>query len=91
MTTSHESEKAPMETAVKPSSLAQVAHSQAAKVQGNGADGTGLETRGIHAWFGKHHALADINLKFCRWHSDRTYWSIRLWQVNFHSHNQSHA
>ena len=53
-----------METAVKPSSLAQVASSQAAKVQGNGADGTGLETRGIHAWFGKHHALADINLNF---------------------------
>ena len=64
MTTSHESEKAPMETAVKPSSLAQVANSQAAKVQGNGADGTGLETRGIHAWFGKHHALANINLNF---------------------------
>ena len=64
MTTSHESEKATMETAVKPSSLAQVASSQAAKVQGNGADGTGLETRGIHAWFGKHHALADINLNF---------------------------
>ena len=64
MTTSHESEKATMETAVKPSSLAQVANSQAAKVQGNGADGTGLETRGIHAWFGKHHALANINLNF---------------------------
>jgi len=31
MTTSHESEKAPMETTVKPSSLAQVANSQAAK------------------------------------------------------------
>jgi len=53
-----------METAVKPSSLAQVAHSQAAKVQGNGADGTGLETRGIHAWFGKHHVLSDVSLQF---------------------------
>jgi phosphate transport system ATP-binding protein len=25
---------------------------------------SGLETRGVHAWFGKHHALADISLKF---------------------------
>ena len=26
--------------------------------------GTGLEANGVHAWFGKHHALADINLEF---------------------------
>jgi phosphate transport system ATP-binding protein len=26
--------------------------------------GTGLEARGVHAWFGKHHALADITLDF---------------------------
>ena len=26
--------------------------------------GTGLETNGVHAWFSKHHALADINLEF---------------------------
>jgi phosphate transport system ATP-binding protein len=64
MTTSHESENATMDTAVKPSSLAHVANSQAVKIQGIGAEGTGLETRGIHAWFGKHHALADINLNF---------------------------
>uniref|UniRef100_UPI00404B6A31 phosphate ABC transporter ATP-binding protein n=1 Tax=Candidatus Planktophila sp. TaxID=2175601 RepID=UPI00404B6A31 len=64
MTTSHESEKATMDTAVKPSSLAQVANSQAAKTPSASAEGTGLETRGIHAWFGKHHALADINLNF---------------------------
>jgi len=24
----------------------------------------GLETRGAHAWFGKHHALSDVSLKF---------------------------
>lgn len=24
----------------------------------------GLETRGVHAWFGKHHALRDISLTF---------------------------
>jgi phosphate transport system ATP-binding protein len=26
--------------------------------------GTGLETNGVHAWFSKHHALADVNLEF---------------------------
>ena len=26
--------------------------------------GTGLEARGIHAWFGKHHVLSDVNLDF---------------------------
>jgi len=26
--------------------------------------GSGLEANGVHAWFGKHHALADINLEF---------------------------
>jgi len=24
----------------------------------------GLETKGVHAWFGKHHALADVSLRF---------------------------
>ncbi|MGA0710861.1 MAG: ATP-binding cassette domain-containing protein, partial [Ilumatobacteraceae bacterium] len=24
----------------------------------------GLETRGVHAWFGKHHALSNVSLKF---------------------------
>ena len=52
-----------METAVRPSSLADVASSHT-KVPGTRALGTGLETRGVHAWFGKHHALADINLDF---------------------------
>lgn len=26
--------------------------------------GTGLEARGVHAWFGKNHVLSDINLNF---------------------------
>lgn len=26
--------------------------------------GKGLETKGVHAWFGDHHALADVSLKF---------------------------
>jgi phosphate transport system ATP-binding protein len=28
------------------------------------ADFRGLETRGTHAWFGTHHALADVSLRF---------------------------
>ena len=52
-----------MDAGVRPSSLADVA---AAKVKspGNASLGTGLETRGVHAWFGKHHVLSDINLNF---------------------------
>ena len=26
--------------------------------------GVGLEARGVHAWFGKHHVLSDVNLDF---------------------------
>ena len=26
--------------------------------------GSGFETKGVHAWFGKHHALADVSLEF---------------------------
>ena len=64
MTTSHENEKEKMETHVKPTSLASVAQAHNVKVPGTRALGTGLETRGVHAWFGKHHALADISLDF---------------------------
>ena len=62
MINSPESEKT-MDAGVRPSSLADVA---AAKVKspGNPSLGTGLETRGVHAWFGKHHVLSDINLNF---------------------------
>ncbi|NBO09412.1 MAG: phosphate ABC transporter ATP-binding protein, partial [Actinobacteria bacterium] len=44
------------------SSLASIATGHAAP--GTHALGTGLEARGVHAWFGKHHALADVNLDF---------------------------
>ena len=64
MTTSHESENQKMQTSVKPSSLADVANAKAPKVPGTAALGTGLETRGVHAWFGKHHALSNISLDF---------------------------
>ena len=26
--------------------------------------GSGFETKGVHAWFSKHHALADVSLEF---------------------------
>ncbi len=53
-----------MNSTVKPSSLADVAHAKPAKVSVARALGTGLETRGVHAWFGKHHALSNISLDF---------------------------
>jgi ABC-type phosphate transport system ATPase subunit len=58
-----ESEKE-MSTPAQPSSLASVANAKAPRTQASTAQGTGLETRGIHAWFGKNHVLSDINLDF---------------------------
>jgi phosphate transport system ATP-binding protein len=46
------------------SPLSEVANAATARVPGTRAVGTGLEARGIHAWFGKHHALADVSLDF---------------------------
>jgi phosphate transport system ATP-binding protein len=46
------------------SSLSDVANAATPRVAGTRALGTGLEARGIHAWFGKHHALADVSLDF---------------------------
>jgi len=43
-------------------SLAAVA--AGARVANKFTPGSGLEANGVHAWFGKHHALADINLEF---------------------------
>lgn len=64
MTTPHESEKESMDTTVKPSSLADVAQAKPTKAPGLRAMGTGLETRGVHAWFGKNHVLSNISLDF---------------------------
>ena len=58
-----ESEKE-MSTSAQPSSLASVANAKQARTQPTTATGTGLEARGIHAWFGKNHVLANINLDF---------------------------
>ena len=46
------------------SSLTEVANSQQGRVPSKRAAGTGLEARGVHAWFTKHHALADVSLDF---------------------------
>jgi phosphate transport system ATP-binding protein len=59
-------EGADMSTQVASSSLANISQ---AKSLGNRAPGTqalgsGLEARGVHAWFGKHHALANVSLDF---------------------------
>jgi len=58
-----ESEKA-MSTPAQPSSLANVANSKQPRTSSSSALGTGLETRGIHAWFGNNHVLSNVNLEF---------------------------
>lgn len=53
-----------MSSNIQPTSLANIANSQIKKQPGTSALGTGLETRSIHAWFGKNHVLSDISLDF---------------------------
>ncbi len=64
MTTENNGDKDNMETSTTPSSLSSVA--SAAKRTGINTTpmGTGLEARNVHAWFGNHHALADVSLDF---------------------------
>ena len=50
--------------ATTPSSLASVASNRQQRVPGTNLLGTGLETRGVHAWFGKKHVLSDVSLDF---------------------------
>jgi len=64
MNDSHESGNEKMETTTTPSSLADVAIAKVQKAPGTRAMGTGLETRGVHAWFGSNHVLSDVNLDF---------------------------
>ena len=47
-----------------PSSLSNVANNREQRVPGTNLLGTGLETRGVHAWFGKKHVLSNISLDF---------------------------
>ena len=49
---------------IKPTSLAAVATSRPTSQPGTSLLGTGLEARGVHAWFGKKHVLSDITLDF---------------------------
>ncbi len=59
-------EGAEMTTQVASSSLANIsqAHNLGKRTPGTQALGAGLEARGVHAWFGKHHALANVSLDF---------------------------
>ncbi len=47
-----------------PASLAGVASARTMSQPGSALLGTGLETRGVHAWFGSKHVLSDISLDF---------------------------
>jgi phosphate transport system ATP-binding protein len=49
---------------VTPNSLSSVAQKRADKQAGTQPMGTGLEARGVHAWFGSHHALSDVTIDF---------------------------
>lgn len=53
-----------MKTDFKPSSLFAVAEAHAQITPNKALLGTGLETRGLHAWFGKKHVLSDVSLDF---------------------------
>ncbi|MFM7462636.1 MAG: phosphate ABC transporter ATP-binding protein PstB [Actinomycetota bacterium] len=47
-----------------PASLASVAQNKTSRPASAKRLGTGLETRGVHAWFGKNHVLSDISVDF---------------------------
>lgn len=47
-----------------PSSLASVAQAHTAKSPSSKRLGTGLEAKGVHAWFGNNHVLSEISLDF---------------------------
>lgn len=47
-----------------PSSLASVAAARSVKTTSGRRLGTGLEAKGIHAWFGSNHVLSDISIDF---------------------------
>ena len=47
-----------------PTSLSSVASARTLSQPGTALLGTGLETRSVHAWFGKKHVLSDVTLDF---------------------------
>jgi phosphate transport system ATP-binding protein len=60
----NEKEKQMTTSQVTPSSLSSVASARTLRQPGTALLGNGLETRGVHAWFGKKHVLSDITLDF---------------------------
>ena len=48
----------------RPASLSSVASARTLSQPGTALLGTGLETRSVHAWFGKKHVLSDVTLDF---------------------------
>jgi phosphate transport system ATP-binding protein len=64
MTDNNQGEKPEMKTATTPHSLADVASARAVKTPGTAPLGSGLESRGVHAWFGAKHVLKDVTLDF---------------------------
>jgi len=64
MSTENNGEKNKMETSTTPSSLSSVAAASKRTGINTRPMGTGLEARNVHAWFGTHHALADVSLDF---------------------------
>jgi phosphate transport system ATP-binding protein len=64
MSTENNGENKEMDTSTTPSSLSSVAAASKRTAINTRPMGTGLEARNVHAWFGKHHALADVSLDF---------------------------
>ena len=64
MTTENNGENQEMNTSTTPSSLSSVAAASKRTGINTRPMGTGLEARNVHAWFGTHHALADVSLDF---------------------------
>jgi phosphate transport system ATP-binding protein len=64
MTDNNQGEKPEMKTATTPHSLADVASARATKTPGTAPLGSGLEARGVNAWFGSKHVLKDVTLDF---------------------------
>lgn len=51
-------------SSASPSPLATVAAARSTKAPSARRLGTGLEAKGVHAWFGSHHVLSDISIDF---------------------------
>jgi phosphate transport system ATP-binding protein len=64
MSTENNGENKEMDTSTTPSSLSSVAAASKRTAVNTRPMGTGLEARNVHAWFGTHHALADVSLDF---------------------------